>query len=87
MPPYAVPARRENLSGLPPAWIGVGTLDMFHNENVDYANRLRGSGVEVDLEEVSCAFHGFDVLRPRSALASVFKEAQMAVLMKYLKLS
>lgn len=87
VPPYAVPARRENLSGLPPAWIGVGTLDMFHNENVDYANRLRGSGVEVDLEEVSCAFHGFDVLRPRSALASVFKEAQMAVLMKYLKLS
>lgn len=86
VPPYAAPARREYLCGLPPAWIGVGTLDMFHDEDVAYAKRLRGSGVEVDLEEVSCAFHGFDVLRPRSALASSFREAQMAALKKYLKL-
>lgn len=85
-PPYAAPARREDLSGLPPAWIGVGTLDLFHDEDVDYAKRLQDSGVQVALEVVSGAFHGFDVLRPRSALASSFREAQMAALKKYLKL-
>jgi acetyl esterase/lipase len=46
---YAAPARRTDLSGLPPAWIGVGTLDLFHAEDVDYAHRLRRAGVPVDL--------------------------------------
>ena len=36
----AVPARSDDLSGLPPAWIGVGTLDLFHDEDVAYAGRL-----------------------------------------------
>ena len=35
--PYAVPARREDLSGLPPAWIGVGDIDLFYEEDVAYA--------------------------------------------------
>lgn len=87
VPPYAVPARRDNLSGLPPVWIGVGTLDMFHDEDVGYAKRLRDSGIEVTLDVVPGAFHGFDVLRPRSALASAFREAQMAALKKSLKIS
>jgi len=39
--PYAAPARRESLSGLPSSWIGVGTFDLFHDEDVSYAKRLR----------------------------------------------
>lgn len=35
--PYAAAARREDLTGLPPAWIGVGTLDLFHDEDVEHA--------------------------------------------------
>ena len=58
--PYAVPARREDLSGLPPAWIGVGTVDLFHNEDVTYARRLRQAGVAVDLYEVVGMFHAAD---------------------------
>ncbi|MEP6895846.1 MAG: alpha/beta hydrolase [Chloroflexota bacterium] len=37
VPAYSVPARRKDLSGLPPAWIGVGSLDVFHDEDVAYA--------------------------------------------------
>jgi acetyl esterase/lipase len=48
-PPYAAPARRRDLSGLPSAWIGVGDLDLFHDEVVDYARRLRGAGAECGL--------------------------------------
>ncbi|MCU1499915.1 MAG: alpha/beta hydrolase, partial [Acidimicrobiales bacterium] len=34
VPAYAAPARAEDLSGLPPAWIGVGTLDVFRDEDI-----------------------------------------------------
>ena len=40
MPPLAAPARYDDLSGLPSAWIGVGTNDLFHDEDVTYARRL-----------------------------------------------
>jgi acetyl esterase/lipase len=59
-PIEAAPARRADLSGLPPAWIGVGTLDLFHQECVDYARRLREAGVTVHEEIVPGAFHAFD---------------------------
>lgn len=80
IPPYAVPARRENLSGLPPAWIGVGTLDLFYDENLAYAEKLRKCGVDCELKIVPGAYHGFDVLRLRSNVVADFREAQIAAL-------
>lgn len=59
-PPYAAPARRSDLTGLPPAWIGVGDLDLFHDEDVDYAQRLRAAGVEVELRVAAGMYHGAD---------------------------
>jgi len=73
---YAAPARRTDLSGLPPAWIGVGTLDLFHSEDVDYAERLRRDGVPVELVVVEGAFHGFDVLFSKKPVSRRFWEAQ-----------
>lgn len=61
-PPYAVPARRDNLSGLPPAWVGVGSADMFHHESVEYAERLQAAGVPCETTIVQDAIHGFDGL-------------------------
>lgn len=74
--PYAAPARREDLTGLPPAWIGVGTLDLFHDEDVDYAARLKSSGVAVELEIVDGAFHGFDVGFRKTDVAKQFWRSQ-----------
>jgi acetyl esterase/lipase len=59
-PKGAVPARVDNLKGLPPAFIGVGTLDLFHDEDVDYAQRMNAVGVNAELIVVPGAFHGFD---------------------------
>ncbi len=56
--PYAVPARREVLQGLPPAWIGVGDIDLFYEEDQVYANRLRQAGVDVTLDVLPGAPHG-----------------------------
>jgi acetyl esterase/lipase len=73
--PYgAVPARIENLAGLPPTFIGVGSLDLFVDEDVSYAQRLINSGVPVELRVVPGAMHGFDVV-PTAAISITFKAA------------
>ena len=69
MPVSAVPARVENLKGLPATFIGVGTLDLFVDESIEYAHRLLDAGVPTDLLVVSGAFHSFDGLAPMSAIA------------------
>ncbi len=57
-PAYAVPARTADLTGLPPTWIGVGSLDLFHDEDVAYAERLRAAGVPCQLDVAPGMFHG-----------------------------
>ena len=70
-PQVAVPARRTDLAGLPPAWIGVGTLDLFHDEDLAYAERLHAAGVPCQVEVVPGAFHGFDAIVPQGAVSTV----------------
>ena len=81
----AVPARRKDLTGLPPAWIGVGTLDLFHDEDVAYAGRLRAAGVPCELETVPGVFHGFDGVIPKSELVKSFFDSQVEFLRSTLK--
>jgi acetyl esterase/lipase len=57
-PLHAAPARTEDLTGLPPAWIGVGDLDLFYEEDVDYAARLEAAGVPCELHTEPGMFHG-----------------------------
>jgi acetyl esterase/lipase len=84
-PDDAVPARAVDLGGLPPAWIGVGTHDLLHNEDVEYADRLKQSGVSCALEIVPGAFHGFDLFAPKAVVSQRFFEAQCAALAGALK--
>ncbi|MFN8017504.1 MAG: alpha/beta hydrolase [Acidimicrobiales bacterium] len=58
--PWAAPARTTDLAGLPPAWIGVGDIDLFHDEDVDYARRLEEAGVPCELHVVHGMFHAAD---------------------------
>jgi acetyl esterase/lipase len=60
VPNGAVPARVESLRGLPPAFIGVGSIDLFVDEDIEYARRLVDAGVPVELNVLPGAFHGFD---------------------------
>ena len=79
-PQIAVPARRDDLSGLPPAWIGVGTQDLFHDEDLAYAERLTAAGVPCHVEVVPGAFHGFDQVVPKAAVSQSFFASQCASL-------
>ncbi len=64
--PYAAPARAEDLSGLPPAFIIVGELDLFLDEDLEYAQRLIQAGVPTELHVFPGAFHGSDAMVPMS---------------------
>ena len=45
-------SRRDDVTYKPPAWIGVGDIDLFFNEHVAYAERLIAAGVLLTLEVV-----------------------------------
>lgn len=69
VPAYAAPAREQNLAALPPAYIEVGQLDIFRNEDVEYAERLGRCGVDVELHVHPGVPHAFEVFAPHTAVA------------------
>jgi acetyl esterase/lipase len=82
---HAAPARRASFAGLPPAWIGVGTLDLFHDEDLAYAERLRAAGVPTTVEVVAGAFHGFDMVMAKRPVSERFFAAQVAAIASALR--
>ena len=75
-PAEAVPARRDDLAGLPPAWLGVGTQDLFHDEGVRHAKRLRDAGVPCVLHVSPGGFHGFDQVAPKAPVSRAYFDSQ-----------
>jgi acetyl esterase/lipase len=73
--PYASPARAEDLSGLPPTFISTGALDLFIDEDIDYARRLIRHGVPVELHVHPGAFHGFDLSADARVAATARRES------------
>ena len=69
VPDGAVPSRRRDLTGLPATWIGVAGLDLFAAEDLDYARRLRDSGVPTEIDLVDGALHGFQTWAAGTTIA------------------
>lgn len=80
VPAGAVPARVRDLSGLPPAFIGVGSIDLFVDEDVDYARRLLDAGVQTELVVVAGGYHGFDEFAPTAPASVRFAAARDAAI-------
>ncbi|HWI86353.1 MAG TPA: alpha/beta hydrolase [Sphingomonas sp.] len=80
VPAAGVPARVANLEGLAPAFIGVGGVDLFVSEDIDYARRLTEAGVPTELVVIPGAFHGFDGVASETAIAKRFTLAKMNAL-------
>ena len=74
LPITAAPARAtvEQLKGLPPTFINVGTCDIFCDENIAYATALLAAGVPTELHVYAGGFHGFDALMAHTKIAQTF---------------
>lgn len=84
--PYAAPARAEDLTGLPPAFIATGALDLFLEENLEYARRLIRAGIATELHVYPGAYHGFqqmvgDAEVSRKALSDRLTSLRSALLL------
>jgi acetyl esterase/lipase len=74
--PYAAPARATDLSGLPPAFIDVGSAETFRDEDVAYATRIWQAGGAAELHVWPGGFHGFAGAFPQAQLSRAAIAAQ-----------
>ncbi|WP_218854805.1 alpha/beta hydrolase [Paractinoplanes atraurantiacus] len=82
--PYAAPARATDLSGLPPAFIDVGSAETFRDEDVAYAGRIWQAGGRAELHVWPGGFHGFDGLAPQAAISQEARAARLRWLKRLL---
>jgi acetyl esterase/lipase len=66
---YAAPARAEDLSGLPPAFIDVGTVDLFLDEDIAFVQRLIAAGVPTEFHIHPGAYHAAETFAADAALS------------------
>ncbi len=78
------PSLAEDLSGLPQTWIGTGSLDLFLDENLDYARRLIAAKVPVELHSYPGAIHAFQAIAD-SHLAQAFSRDMLGAMARWLK--
>jgi acetyl esterase/lipase len=83
-PEYAAPARRTDVTGLAPGWIGVGELDLFYDEAVAYAEKLKTAGVPCGLVTVPGMYHAADHLAPQALSMKNFHASMVEHLRTYL---
>lgn len=70
---YSVPGRVENLSGLAPTWIGVGDVDLFYKEDLEFASRLQLAGVTTTVRVYPGYPHAAEVIVPQAEISKQFK--------------
>jgi acetyl esterase/lipase len=75
----------DDLLGLPPAYIGVGAIDLFVDEDIEYARRLIDAGVSTELHVVPAAYHAFERLAPKATVSTRFTESWTSALRRALR--
>jgi acetyl esterase/lipase len=81
--PYAAAARAESLAGLPPTYMICGALDLFLEEDMEYARRLIRAGVATELHIYPGAPHGF-MFAPEASVTKTYVRDSMAALKRAL---
>ena len=79
------PALADDLSGLPPTLLLTGSLDLFFDEDLDYARRLVDAGVPVELHSYPGAIHAFNMMA-EAAISQAFTRDMMSGIARLLKL-
>nr|WP_090031614.1 alpha/beta hydrolase [Cellulomonas marina] len=84
VPAHAAPARATDLTGLPPAFLDVGSAETFRDEVVAYAERIWLAGGRAELHVWPGGFHGFDALVPDAAVSRDARRARLRWLARVL---
>jgi acetyl esterase/lipase len=81
---YAAPARAKDVSGLPPAFIDVGEMDLFRDEDTAFAQRLIQSGVACEFRIYPGAYHGSEVFAPEAELSKRIWAGRVEALKRFI---
>lgn len=76
VPPTASPARADDLTGLPPTYLDVGSAETFRDEVVAYAHAIWRSGGRAELHVWPGGCHGFEFLAPQARISRDSREAR-----------
>jgi acetyl esterase/lipase len=78
--PYAAPARMADATGMPPLYMEALELDIFRDEDIEYARRTAAAGVNTELHVHPAVPHAFETVAYDSAVARRMKENRIRVL-------
>lgn len=81
---YAAAARETNVEGLPPAYVEVGSSEIFRDEDLRYACRLAEAGVPVEIHSWMGGFHGFEIVAPEARLSQACLQARESFVVRAL---
>ena len=79
------PALADDLAGLPPTLLLTGSLDLFFDEDLDYARRLVDAGVPVELHSYPGAIHAFNMMA-EAGISQAFNRDMVGGIARLLKL-
>jgi acetyl esterase len=81
LPQYSSPID-GTLTGLPPAYIETPQFDPLHDQGIDYAKALQEAGVQVELNDIPGAIHGFDIVAPKTRVSHEAMRSRITFLQK-----
>ena len=85
VPHGSVPARVSDLSKLPPTDIVVGAIDLFVEEDIEYAKRLILAGVPTEIHVLPGMFHASETIYPDAAVSKRFSELESGAVARALQ--
>ena len=85
VPAYAAPARAADLSGLPPAYLELGSVETLRDEDLDYARRIWAAGGIAELHVWPGGFHAFDLIAAGTELARAAADVRLGWLRRVLR--
>ena len=83
---HSSPALALNLKGLPPAYIDVGEMDMFRDEDLDFVKRLGEADVRVEFHLWPGVYHGAEIFAPDASISKTIMATRLGGIKRLVEL-